>query len=359
MNTRVDNLEGNSERAARRRMPAAPLTTFQSPKPQHRPLASDTIMGTRKTWSSDFHGELRRRYLSPSPTPTPYYTANPSPEPQSDPETDDEQAGHRPVSMAGPSRLALDLPVFSLNSPQFQPAQQLSDEDDDLHDDHPRSNPHTNLHLNINFNIDLDFSQATLGHSRPPSPAPTADFSMISPPNSPSYAQYHSQFLLPPNGRNTLPFFRTSPTRTSSTHTSLRSHSIGFGSGKRYVRPNITKLWESISSPSPRSLVGSKSSPTLKHTSPTHKTFPRSSPNFLRAKRKAKRLSATDVFSLNSSRGSGTRGSRDCKGVGDVDYGTMDPLDGEEGELVYHDGYFDAIEGEAMGRYFFILSIWY
>ncbi|OJA17581.1 hypothetical protein AZE42_01212 [Rhizopogon vesiculosus] len=317
----------------------------QSPNQQHGSLAmSMTSTRTRKTWSSDLHGELRRRYLSPSPTRTPYYTANPSPEPQSDPETDDDPI-EQPISMTGPSRLTLDLPVFSLNSPQFQSALQLSDEDNDSLDDrpHPPSNPHTNLRLNINFNIDLDLSQATLGHSRPPSPAPTADFSMISPPNSPSYTQYHSQFLSPPHARNTLPFFRTTPSRPSSTHTHLRSHSIGFGNGKRRVRPNITKLWESISSPSPRSLGGSKSSPSLKHPFPAHKSFPRSSPNLLRAKRKIKRPSVTDVF---NSGGSWARGSGDCRYTQDVDYGTLDPLDGEEGELVDHDGYFDVIEGE-------------
>lgn len=328
--------------------PVHPLTTFKSPSPRYLPLpynSSNNIMSTRKTWSSDFHGELRRRYLSPSPTRTPYYTAHPSPEPQSDPETEDEQTEHQPISMAGPSKLALDLPVFSLNS-QFQSTLQLSDEDDDSHDDYSPPNPHRNLHLNINFNIDLDFSQATLGHSRPPSPAPTADFSMISPPSSPSYAQYHSRFLSPPHGRNnTLPFFRTSPTRTSSTYTHLRNHSIGFGNGKRRVRPNITKLWESISSPSPR---GSKSSPTLKHASPAHRTFPRSSSNLLRAKRKSKRPSVTDVFSSHGVGGSGLRG--DSRYSADVDYDAMDPLDGEEGELVDRDGYFDAFEEGVTGR---------
>ncbi|KAG1822357.1 WD40 repeat-like protein [Suillus variegatus] len=124
-----------------------------------------------------------------------------------------------------------------------------------------------------------DFSQATLGHSRPPSPAPTADFSMISPPSSPSYIQYHSQFLSAQQGRNTLPFFRTSPTRTS---THLRSHSIASGGSTK------RRLWESISSPSPR--------------------------------------------------GSNTNGDVH------VDYGALDPLDGEEGELVDHEGYFDAIQ---------------
>ncbi|KAG0704185.1 WD40 repeat-like protein [Suillus ampliporus] len=215
--------------------------------------------------------------------------------------------------MSGPSRLTLDLPSALL---------QLSDDDDS--DVHPTSNPHSNLHLNINFNLHLDFSQATLGHSRPPSPTPTADFSMISPPSSPSYIQYHSQFLSPPQGRNTLPFFRASPTRTSP---HVRSHSMTLGSStKRRVRPNITKLWESISS-SPR---GSKAC-----TSPTHKHFPRSSPNLLRAKRKIKRPSVTDVFSLHSS----------ASGVQEyVDYGALDPLDGEEGELVDHDGYFDPVQ---------------
>ncbi|KAG2126574.1 WD40-repeat-containing domain protein [Suillus clintonianus] len=260
-------------------------------------------MDSRRTVSDFYRGG------SPS---TPYYTAHPSPEPQSDEE-------QQPV--AGPSKLTLDLPVFSLNS---NTALQPSDDEDD---------EHSNLHLNINFNLSLDFSQATLGHSRPPSPAPTADFSMISPPSSPSYVQYHSQFLSPPQGRNTLPFFRTSPTRTS---THLRSHSIALGSGtKRRVRPNITKLWESISSPSPR---GSKSSPTLKHPSPIHRHFSRSSPNILRARRKIKRPSVTDVFGC----GSGVQGN--VNGGVDIDYGALDPLDGEEGELVDHDGYFDAIQ---------------
>ncbi|KAG1903653.1 WD40 repeat-like protein [Suillus fuscotomentosus] len=174
---------------------------------------------------------------------------------------------------------------------------------------------------------------ATLGHSRPPSPAPTADFSMISPPSSPSYIQYHSQFLSAQQGRNTLPFFRTSPTRTS---THLRSHSIASGgSTKRRVRPNITKLWESISSPSPR---GSKSSPILKHPSPIHRHFPRSSPNILRAKRKTKRPSVSGVFYC------GSRVQGNTNGDVHVDYGALDPLDGEEGELVDHEGYFDAIQ---------------
>ncbi|KAG2035540.1 hypothetical protein BDR03DRAFT_993310 [Suillus americanus] len=248
-------------------------------------------------------------YRGGSPS-TPYYTAHPSPEPHSD----DEQQ-----PMAGPSKLTLDLPVFSNNS--FQ----LSDEEEE--------EEHSNLHLNINFNLSLDFSQATLGHSRPPSPTPTADFSMISPPSSPSYVQYHSQFLSAPQGRNTLPFFRTSPTRTS---THLRSHSIALGgSTKRRVRPNITKIWESISSPSPR---GSKSSPTLKHPSPIHRHFTRSSPNILRAKRKTKRSSVSDVFYC----GSGVKGN--VNGDVDVDYRALDPLDGEEGELVDHEGYFDAVQ---------------
>ncbi|KAG2159365.1 WD40 repeat-like protein [Suillus bovinus] len=149
---------------------------------------------------------------------------------------------------------------------------------------------------------------------------------MISPPSSPSYVQYHSQFLSAPQGRNTLPFFRTSPTRTS---THIRSHSIALGGGtKRRVRPNITKLWESISSPSPR---GSKSSPILKHPSPIHRHFPRSSPNILRAKRKIKRPSVSDVFYC------GSRVQGNINGDVDVDYGALDPLDGEEGELVDHE----------------------
>ncbi|KAG1802025.1 WD40 repeat-like protein [Suillus plorans] len=149
---------------------------------------------------------------------------------------------------------------------------------------------------------------------------------MISPPSSPSYIQYHSQFLSAQQGRNTLPFFRTSPTRTS---THLRSHSIASGgSTKRRVRPNITKLWESISSPSPR---GSKSSPILKHPSPIHRHFPRSSPNILRAKRKTKRPSVSGVFYC------GSRVQGNTNGDVHVDYGALDPLDGEEGELVDHE----------------------
>lgn len=259
-------------------------------------------------------------YLGGSPS-TPYYTAHPSPEPHSDNE-------QQPT--AGPSKLTLDLPVFSLDSNN---ALQLSDEEVE--------EEHSNLHLNINFNLSLDFSQATLGHSRPPSPAPTADFSMISPPSSPSYVQYHSQFLSAPQGRNTLPFFRASPIRTS---THLRSHSIALGgSTKRRVRPNITKLWESISSPSPR---GSKSSPTLKHPSPIHRHFPRSSPNILRVKRKTKRPSISDVFYC----GSGVQGN--SNGDVDVDYRALDPLDGEEGELVDHEGYFDAVQCDLTGTYY-------
>lgn len=260
-------------------------------------------------------------YRGGSPS-TPYYTAHPSPAATPEPHSDDEQ---QPI--AGPSKLKLDLPVFSLDS---NDALQLSDEEEE--------EEHSNLRLNINFNLSLDFSQATLGHSRPPSPAPTADFSMISPPSSPSYIQYHSQFLSAQQGRNTLPFFRTSPTRTS---THLRSHSIASGgSTKRRVRPNITKLWESISSPSPR---GSKSSPILKHPSPIHRHFPRSSPNILRAKRKTKRPSVSGVFYC----GSRVQGS--TNGDVHVDYGALDPLDGEEGELVDHEGYFDAIQCDLTG----------
>lgn len=264
-------------------------------------------MESRRTVSPGFY-----RGGSPS---TPYYTARPSPEPQ----FDNEQ---QPT--AGPSKLTLDLSVLSLGANN---SLQLSDEEEE--------EEHSNLHLNINFNLSLDFSQATLGHSRPPSPTPTADFSMISPPNSPSYIQYHSQFLSAPRGRNTLPFFRTSPTRTS---THLRSHSIALGgSAKRRVRPNITKIWESISSSSPR---GSKSSPTLKHPSPIHRQFPRSSPNILRAKRKIKRSSVSDVFYC------GSRVQGNINGDVDVDYRALDPLDGEEGELVDHEGYFDAVQGD-------------
>ncbi|KAG2108421.1 WD40 repeat-like protein [Suillus discolor] len=184
-----------------------------------------------------------------------------------------------------------------------------------------------------------DFSQATLGHSRPPSPAPTADFSMISPPSSPSYIQYHSQFLSAQQGRNTLPFFRTSPTRTS---THLRSHSIASGGSTK------RRLWESISSPSPR---GSKSSPILKHPSPTHRHFPRSSPNILRAKRKTKRPSVSGVFYC------GSRVQGNTNGDVHVDYGALDPLDGEEGELVDHEGYFDAIQCDLTELILYIFSL--
>lgn len=68
----------------------------------------------------------------------------------------------------------------------------------------------------------------------------------------------------------------------------------------------------------------------------------------MRGKRKSKRPSATDVF---GSGGSGARVSGGSRYTEDVDYGTLDPLDGEEGELVDHDGYFDAIEGEVIGMY--------
>ncbi|KAH7915926.1 hypothetical protein BJ138DRAFT_826358 [Hygrophoropsis aurantiaca] len=136
---------------------------------------------------------------------------------------------------------------------------------------------------------------------RPPSPVPTMDFSMISPPNSPTFHSFADAQRTPPR-----------------------------------VRPGITRLWESFASPggplrsksrdnlkipNVSGIGRSKSPPTMhiKSSSSTGK-WTGSPVGKLKEKRRAKarKRSLAYVVSLDL----------------DLDYGAMPPLDGEEGELI-------------------------
>lgn len=259
-------------------------------------------------------GFVEQRYLPP-PVPTPYYTAKSTPDPEFAPAI----LGAEP--QAGPSRLP---PIDTSVTPP--------------------------IHLSPEFPL-VEDSEQTLprrltSSPPPPSPAPTADFSMISPPNSPSFMEYSlSQYPVSPRGHATLPFFRSHPTSASSAgglpgvfHRSPnggRTRSLSLGKPRR-SRPGISRLWESIASPSKSSSPSPFESPNasrpINASSQRGKSAPvsgfsavrtKSSPmrgvrRKLRERRGAKRVRQSSTPEVET----------------DVDYGALDPLDGEEGELV-------------------------
>lgn len=267
------------------------------------------------------HGFAEQRYLR-SAIPTPYYTAHSTPEPEL---VDDGPK-------AGPSRLpALDTNVAVstiLSAHKSSTSAPLSE---------------TTPSLSRNPVVE-----------RPPSPAPTADFSMISPPSSPTFYQYTSQlaedvdadpFRSPHiRGTATLPFLRSnSASVAGSFHSTVNeraqcmSANMGLGplmTKPRRTRPGISRLWESLASPAkgctrlssmpqdvqltPIPAARAKSSPMPGFSVVRSKTSPLMGVGRkLKEKRRIKRVrrSTLDVDT-------------------DVDYGALDPLDGEEGELV-------------------------
>ena len=267
------------------------------------------------------HGSPDQRYLR-SAVPTPYYTAHSTPEPEL---VDDGPK-------AGPSRLpVLDTIITvptTLSPLRTSPATPLSATTPPLSRD-PVS-------------------------SRPPSPTPTADFSMISPPSSPTFYQYASQLADDPDadpfrsshirGTATLPFLRSNSTSVASSfHFTVngRSQSMSAGMGlgphmgkQRRARPGISRLWESLASPAkcsphpssmpqdaqltPIPAARAKSSPMPGFSVVRSKTSPMIGVGRkLKEKRRIKRV---------------RRGTLEVDT--DVDYGALDPLDGEEGELV-------------------------
>ncbi|KAG6380155.1 hypothetical protein JVT61DRAFT_8244 [Boletus reticuloceps] len=265
------------------------------------------------------HAVAEHSYLR-SAVPTPYYTAHSTPEPEL---PDDGPK-------AGPSRLPVlytNMTVPSIISVHRQsPSAPLSATTPSL-------------------------SRSPLS-TRPPSPTPTADFSMISPPSSPTFYQYASQLAEDPDadpfhsshfrGAASLPFLRSNSTSVAgSFHFSPngRSQSMSLGPlmGKqRRPRPGISRLWESLASPakappqpssiardshqqfSPIPAARTKSSPMPGFSVVRSKTSPMIGVGRkLKEKRRIKRV---------------RRGTLDVDT--DVDYGALDPLDGEEGELV-------------------------
>lgn len=270
-------------------------------------------------------GFVEQRYLPP-PVPTPYYTAKSTPDPEFAPAI----LGTEP--QAGPSRLPpIDTSVVSVTPP---------------------------MHLSPEFPLVGD-SETAPPHRLtvsppPPSPAPTADFSMISPPNSPSFMEYClSQYPVSARGPATLPFFRSHPTSTSSAgglpgvfHRSPsggRARSLSLGKPRR-SRPGISRLWESIASPS-KSSSSPFESPNASRPIDSTTTAASTSTTSPRGK-----LAPVSGFSAVRTKSSPMRGVRrklrERRGVKrvrqsstpevetDVDYGALDPLDGEEGELV-------------------------
>lgn len=255
-----------------------------------------------------------------SAVPTPYYTAHSTPEPV--PADDGPKAG--------PSRLPvlntnITASTFLASHNSFPPAP-LSETTPPLSRDP--------------------------APGRPPSPTPTADFSMISPPSSPTYYQYTSQLaenadpFRPSHLRSsaTLPFLRSNSTSVAGSlhfplnvRTQSMSASTGLGAvmGKpRRARPGISRLWESIASPA-KGTPQSSSVPHEAHLMPIPAARTKSSPmpgfSVVRSKtspmvgvgRKLKEKRRTKHV---------RRGTLEVDT--DVDYGTLDPLDGEEGELV-------------------------
>lgn len=255
------------------------------------------------------YAPAQQRYLC-SAAPTPYYTAHSTPEPEL---FDDGPK-------AGPSRL-----------PQLD----------------------TNISLSLRRPSPPTPTTSPLSRDpvsdRPPSPAPTADFSMISPPSSPTFYQYASQWTNEPDpdpfrsphirGTATLPFLRSNSTSVAGSFARSQSMSAGVGLGplmskQRRTRPGISRLWESIASPAktspqpssiphdarltPIPAVRVKSSPMPGFSVVRSKTSPMMGVGRkLKEKRRIKRV---------------RRGTSEMDT--DVDYGALDPLDGEEGELI-------------------------
>ncbi|KAG9313801.1 hypothetical protein JVU11DRAFT_6162 [Chiua virens] len=259
------------------------------------------------------HGFAEQRYLR-SAVPTPYYTAHSTPEPEL---VDDGLK-------AGPSR----LPILNTNL--------------------------TGLHIPAHLSETTPSQSRDPASGRPPSPTPTADFSMISVPSSPTFYQYTSQqaddaetdpFRFPNlRGSSTLPFLRSNSTPLAGpfhfavngrTQSMNASTGLGPALGKpRRGRPGISRLWESIASPakgspqpssvlqdahlSPIPATRTKSSPMSGFSVVRSKTSPMMGVGRkLKEKRRIKRV---------------RRGPLEVDT--DVDYGALDPLDGEEGELV-------------------------
>ncbi|KAL4076732.1 WD40-repeat-containing domain protein [Scleroderma yunnanense] len=287
--------------------------------------ATSGDMRSRSNWGTVLKmthpfGHVDQRYV-PSPLLTPYYTANSTPNPES------VSTGVLP--QAGPSHLPPINTTISITVAS------------------PTSSPH-----DLTGTADPVITDRLTDSPPPPSPAPTADFSMISPPNSPSFVEYYlsESHSVGSRGAATLPFFRSNSGSTFP-HTGLpgvfhwngRSHSVSLGKPRR-VRPGISRLWDSIASPA-------KSSPALPLTSPdasaSNSTTPPTS-----TVTTPQRNKATHVGGFSAVRGK----TSPMMGVGrklrekrrvkrtrqlsrpdvdtDVDYGALDPLDGEEGELV-------------------------
>ncbi|KAF8842817.1 WD40 repeat-like protein [Paxillus ammoniavirescens] len=270
------------------------------------------------------YGFAEQRFIRSS-LPTPYYTANSTPEP--------EVVDNEP--RAGPSRLPfLDT---NLTVTTLSPTGCISS--------HP-------------FPLSGTDASQSQELQRPPSPAPTADFSMISPPSSPSFYRYVSQlaegdevdpFRSPHRrGTATLPFFRSTSTSVASGvpgafhftvngRTQSMSPRVGLGpviSKPRRVRPGISRLWESLASPA----KGSSTSlpvPQDAHLTPAPPSRTRSSPmpGF-----SAVRAKTSPMMGVGRKLKGKRRVKRPRRGAlelnVDVDYGALHPLDGEEGELV-------------------------
>ena len=257
------------------------------------------------------HEFAEQRYLR-SAVPTPYYTAHSTPEPI--------LANDGPK--AGPSRLPIlntniTVPLLPHKPPPPAPLSATTP---------PLSRDPVSV--------------------RPPSPAPTADFSMISPPSSPTFYQYTSQLADNADAdpfrhshlrsTATLPFLRSN-TAFPVGRTQSMSASIGLGPvmGKpRRPRPGISRLWESLASPA-KCTPHPPSMPQDGHLMPIPADRAKSSPmpgfSVVRSKtapmmgvgRKLKERRRTKQV---------RRGMLEADT--DVDYGALDPLDGEEGELI-------------------------
>ena len=264
--------------------------------------------------------ELAEQRYHRSAVPTPYYTAHSTPEPA--------LVDNGPK--AGPSRLPMldtNITVSTILAPyKPSPPAPLSETTPPLSRD-PVSR-------------------------RPPSPAPTADFSMISPPSSPTFYEYTSQLadnadadpFRPSHlrGAATLPFLRSNSISVAGSfhfplngRTQSMSATMGLGPVKqRRTRPGISRLWESLASPAkgapqpssmpqdaqltPIPAARAKSSPMPGFSVVRTKTSPMMGVGRkLKEKRRTKRV-RRDTLEVDT----------------DVDYGALDPLDGEEGELV-------------------------
>lgn len=269
---------------------------------------------------------LVEQRCSPPPFATPYYTARSTPDPDFVPTV------VRPAPQAGPSR----LPPIDTNVSITAPSPTVF-----------TSSPL--LHLGFD-NITTANPRMSTDSPSPPSPALTADFSMISPPTSPTWLQYClAEDSSTTRGTATLPFFRghsPSPGGMSGVFhrntNSGRTQNGGFPKARR-VRPGISRLWESISSPS-------KSSPgfpsPFQGATVPGVTISTTTPSSAQRRRPAHVAGFSAVRSKPSPmRGAGrrlkekrrlkqARRSSTMEVDTDVDYGALDPLDGEEGELV-------------------------